>query len=232
VCAAKAKYVQQSSAIALFGCNTGHTVIAATYPATFQPDIDRIAAMSHPDSSGNSSSSASNATTAPAPGRGDARLPAMRTRPQYVFFTDFDGTITQQDSNDFLTDTLGFGPALRRAGNADVLHGRRHFRDAFREMMDSIHVPFGACVDALLGNIALDPYFKEFYAWANEQGIPVVVLSGGMRPVIVALLRHLLGEGREGVDGLQIVSNDVEVRPGKAGINEKDGWRIVFHDER
>lgn len=26
-----------------------------------------------------------------------------------VIFTDFDGTVTLEDSNDYLTDTLGFG---------------------------------------------------------------------------------------------------------------------------
>jgi 2,3-diketo-5-methylthio-1-phosphopentane phosphatase len=156
-------------------------------------------------------------------------LPSLATHPKYIFFTDFDGTITQQDSNDYITDHLGFGAALRKAGNADVLYGRRHFRDAFQEMMDSIHVPFQQCIDTLRQNITLDPYFKEFVAWARSENVPIVVLSGGMRPIIEALLRHLLGEEAE---ELRIVSNDVAVRDGKGSINEEDGWKIVFHDDR
>ncbi len=163
-------------------------------------------------------------------GSADA-LPALATRPRFIFFTDFDGTITQQDSNDFLADHLGYGAERRRqAFNADVLEGRRHFRDAFHEMMGSIAAPFDACVALLLDNVALDPHFAAFYAWARAAGVPVVVLSGGMRPIIQALLAHLLGA--EAAAGLQMVSSDVAPRPGRASINEEDGWEVVFHDDR
>ncbi|KAJ9138118.1 Pdp3-interacting factor 1 [Pleurostoma richardsiae] len=155
-------------------------------------------------------------------------LPALRTNPSHIFFTDFDGTITIQDSNDFMTDNLGYGAELRKQGNADVLHGRRAFRDAFQEMMDSIPVPYDRCIATLLENIEIDPHFADFYAWCRASNVPVVVLSGGMRPVIRALLAHLLGE--EALDGLQIVSNDVAPRPGKS-INEERGWQVVFHDD-
>ncbi|KAL2019849.1 hypothetical protein VTK56DRAFT_9111 [Thermocarpiscus australiensis] len=156
-------------------------------------------------------------------------LPALKSKPKYIFFTDFDGTITQQDSNDFMTDNLGFGAALRKKGNEDVLYGRRDFRDAFRDMLDSVATPFDQCIDILRRNITLDPGFKEFYEWARENNVPIVVLSGGMEPIIRALLAHLLG--KEAADTLQIVSNDVAPREGKS-INEEGGWQIVYHDDR
>ncbi|KAH6634797.1 HAD-like domain-containing protein [Chaetomium sp. MPI-SDFR-AT-0129] len=155
-------------------------------------------------------------------------LPALKTNPKFIFFTDFDGTITVQDSNDYMTDNLGFGTALRKEGNADVLYGRRDFRDSFRDMLDSVKTPFNECIDILRQNITLDPGFKAFFEWASENNVPIVVLSGGMTPVIRALLAHLLGE--EAVDTLQIVSNDVAPRDGKS-INEEGGWQIVFHDD-
>jgi 2,3-diketo-5-methylthio-1-phosphopentane phosphatase len=155
-------------------------------------------------------------------------LPALRTNPKYIFFTDFDGTITLQDSNDFMTDNLGFGTEKRQAGNADVLFSRSSFRDSFQSMMDSINTPFDKCMQVLLENIKLDPGFKEFYQWAREINMPVVVLSGGMEPIIRALLVHLIGD--EALD-MQIVSNNVAPRDGKA-INEEGGWKIVFHDDR
>jgi 2,3-diketo-5-methylthio-1-phosphopentane phosphatase len=156
-------------------------------------------------------------------------LPALKSNPKYIFFTDFDGTITQQDSNDFLTDNLGFGPELRKKGNQDVLFGRRDFRSSFQDMLDSVTTPFDQCTDTLLKNITLDPGFKAFFEWARENNVPIVILSGGMTPIIYALLAHMLGS--DAADTLQIVSNDVAPREGKS-INEVGGWHIVFHDDR
>ncbi|KAI1304839.1 HAD-like domain-containing protein [Xylaria venustula] len=155
-------------------------------------------------------------------------LPALRTKPKAIFFTDFDGTITLQDSNDWLTDNLGFGVELRRKGNKEVLHDGRPFRDAFQEMLDSVTKPFDQCVELLLQNVKLDPAFKEFAAWCRANNVPIVVLSGGMQPIIRALLAHLLGDEEAAV--MQIVSNDVKPRPSKS-INDDNGWDIQYHDE-
>jgi len=154
-------------------------------------------------------------------------LPAMKTNPKFIFFTDFDGTITTRDSNDFLTDNLGYGQIKRKAGNQAVLNDTMTFRDSFTEMLDSINAPFDVCIQTLIDNIVLDPHFKEFYDWAREVNMPVVVLSGGMEPIIRALLFHMLGPEAEEI---QIVSNDVVAREGKK-INEEMGWTIAFHDE-
>lgn len=156
-------------------------------------------------------------------------LPALRTQPKAIFFTDFDGTVTLQDSNDFLTDNLGFGVELRRKGNKEVLFDKRPFRDSFQEMMDSVKTPYDQCIATLLKNVQLDPCFAEFFKWTQANNVPVVVLSGGMQPIIRALLAHLIGE--DAVEHMQIVSNDVEARPGKT-INDEDGWNIKFHDDR
>lgn len=155
-------------------------------------------------------------------------LPAMQTNPKAIFFTDFDGTITLQDSNDYMTDHLGFGTELRKKGNQDVLEGRRTFRDSFQEMLDSVQTPFDECLRTLLANIQLDPKFKDFFTWCRANNVPVVVLSGGMQPVIRALLAHLVGE--DAVAHMQIVSNDVKPHPGKS-INDHGGWDIAYHDD-
>jgi 2,3-diketo-5-methylthio-1-phosphopentane phosphatase len=160
---------------------------------------------------------------------GQAPLAALKTNPKFIFFTDFDGTITQQDSNDFLIEKFGIGPALRKEMFQDILFGRRSFREAFKEMLDSISLPLNECIAALLQNIALDEGFKEFYTWARENNVPVVVLSGGMKPIIRALLAHLIGEDE--VRMLPILSNDVTPRPGKR-LEDEGSWEIVFRDDR
>lgn len=151
----------------------------------------------------------------------------MKTNPKFIFFSDFDGTITERDSNDFLTDNLGYGEKLRKQGNRDVLDDKISFRDSFRGMMDSVKTPYDQCIKTLCENIRLDPYFKEFYKWARQNNVPVVVISSGMVPIIRALLVHLVGED---AGDIQIVSNDVAPRDGKS-INDEGGWQIVFHDD-
>ncbi|KAH7319823.1 HAD-like domain-containing protein [Stachybotrys elegans] len=153
--------------------------------------------------------------------------PALATNPKFIFFTDFDGTVTTADSNDYLTDTLGYGIEKRRQGNVDVLAGTVHFRDFFKGMMDSVPLPLDQCVEILKKNIVLDPGFKEFYDWSQENNIPIVILSGGMEPVIRALLDVLLGPSWN----IQIVSNNVGPRPGSKSVNDENGWELKFHDD-
>lgn len=153
--------------------------------------------------------------------------PALATNPKFIFFTDFDGTVTTADSNDYMTDNMGFGIERRRHLNEQILYDGMHFRDAFSQMLDSVETPFDECIQILEKNIKLDPGFKEFYDWSQENNIPIVILSGGMEPAIRALLDTLLGPGWN----IQIVSNDVVAREGKK-INEKGGWKIEFHDTR
>ncbi|KAM3506256.1 hypothetical protein MY10362_002476 [Beauveria mimosiformis] len=153
--------------------------------------------------------------------------PALATNPKFIFFTDFDGTITTVDSNDYMIDNLGFGKAQREADNGEVLAGRARLCDMFYGMLDSVKTPFDECLELLLAKIEIDPYFKEFYHWAQENNVPIVILSGGMEPVIRALLDKMLGPGWN----MQIVSNNVAPAASGGNINEEGGWKVVFHDD-
>lgn len=140
--------------------------------------------------------------------------------PKAVVFSDFDGTITMRDSNDFLTDTVGYGEKRRRELNLEVLHGRWTFRDAFKDMLQSIKIPFPECIEILRKNIKLDPGFKPFFDWCQSKGIPVVVLSSGMEPIIRALLKDLVGPEAEKIE---IIANQVK-------IHDDESWEIIYHD--
>ncbi|KAJ5281178.1 hypothetical protein N7478_006550 [Penicillium angulare] len=159
---------------------------------------------------------------------GSVALPYIETKPKVIFFTDFDGTITVDDSNDFMIDNLGFGADRRRVLNKQVLEETLGFRDAFREMLSSIKTPYNECIETLLKNMKLDPYFEEFYYWAKENNVPIVILSSGMHPIISALLEKFLGHKPS--SHLTIVANDVISREGK-DINSEGGWQITYHDE-
>lgn len=129
-----------------------------------------------------------------------------------------------QDSNDFLTDTIGYGQAKRREQNLACLNGSVSFRDSFRDMMDSVTRPYDQCTQYLVDNIKLDPGFAEFFQWSLKNNVPVVVLSSGMEPIIKALLEKLVGPDAA---KMQVLGNFVSAREGKS-INEEGGWEILF----
>jgi len=148
----------------------------------------------------------------------------MLTAPKFIFFTDFDGTITLQDSNDFLTDNIGYGTERRKAMNKECLEDRMTFAETFTDMMDSVTKPYNECIQYLVDNIKLDPHFAEFYEWAQANNVPVVVLSSGMEPIIKALLKTLIGPEAE---KMQVLGNYVVPRDGKS-IDEEGGWKIAY----
>ncbi|EDK44272.1 MtnX-like HAD-IB family phosphatase [Acetobacter pasteurianus] len=140
--------------------------------------------------------------------------------PPAIVFSDFDGTITLQDSNDYLTDNLGMGGTRRKNIGQDILDGKTSFRDGFREELNSVTTPFDECIEILLANIKLDPGFIKFFEYCQAEGIPIVVVSSGMTPIISALLAKLVGP--DAASKIQILSNDVRLSD-----NGKN-WEILF----
>ncbi|KAL2438383.1 Polyol phosphate phosphatase PYP1 [Exophiala dermatitidis] len=153
----------------------------------------------------------------------------LNKKPRVIFFTDFDGTITLQDTNDFITDNYGMGYEERRKLFHAVINHTDTFRNTFQQMLDSWHLPFPRVLEILRDNITLDPYFKEFMVWAREHDVPVIVLSSGMIPVLETLLRHLLGEDL--MSDIEIVANEVQLRAPGNSLDVADGWTIKFHDD-
>lgn len=132
----------------------------------------------------------------------------------FIVFSDFDGTITTEDSNDHMTDNLGMGRDNRRKGNLDVLEGKATFRDMFKEMIESVSskYSFEHCREIVKKNIKLDPGFKEFYQWAKSANVPVVIVSSGMEPIIRSIFENLVGE--QAAAEIEIVANDVDTSMG------------------
>lgn len=153
----------------------------------------------------------------------------LNKKPKVIFFTDFDGTITQKDTNDYITDNHGFGLEQRRAGNKLILDGVDSFRDGFQKMINSWKVSLTEMISILEKNITLDPHFRNFVVWAKAHDVPIVVLSSGMVPVIAALLKKLLGEDL--MKDIEIIANDAQLVPPINSLNKVKGWNIKFHDD-
>ncbi|KAK0613666.1 phosphoserine phosphatase [Immersiella caudata] len=147
-----------------------------------------------------------------------------------IFFTDFDGTVTHEDVPDLLVATYGYGLEKLRESNQAALNGRMTYREACQEQLESIRLGFNKCIDKALILVQLDPGFLAFYEWAGSVGVPIVVLSGGLTPMIEAMLKHMLGH--EALDRIKVVANDVAVRDGFGSVDEDGGaWRVVFRDD-
>ncbi|RDX43617.1 hypothetical protein OH76DRAFT_1458370 [Lentinus brumalis] len=148
--------------------------------------------------------------------------PPIHKDKKFVVLSDWDGTITTRDSNDYMTDELGFGPEKRRQGNLDILAGKVTFRDAFREMLESVSAnghSFESCKEELKKNIKLDSGFKDFYQYCKAHDIPVVIISSGMAPIIRAVLSQLIGEED---------SKDIEIVANEADVHEDGSWSIKY----
>ena len=150
-------------------------------------------------------------------------------RPKIIFFTDFDGTITLTDTNDYITDNYGMGHPQRQVGNDMILDGTDSFRDGFQKMLDSWKLSFPEVIEIVKKMIKLDPHFKTFVHWAKQHHVPVIVLSSGMEPVIRALLEEFLGA--EAMKDIEIIANSIKTRAPNHSFDKANGWTIDFHDD-
>ncbi|KAJ9093411.1 hypothetical protein QFC21_006441 [Naganishia friedmannii] len=148
--------------------------------------------------------------------------PPLHDKASFVVLSDWDGTITTQDSNDFLTDNLEMPWDLARRSLTAMPFSRDSFRDMLKSVADNGH-NFQECQEILRKNIKLDPGFKNFYRWCKEHGVPVIIVSSGMAPIIRAVLTNLISE--EEASSIDIIANDVEyLDEAKSG----DKWEIVY----
>lgn len=143
--------------------------------------------------------------------------------PPAILFTDWDGTVTLQDSNDMLTDDLGMGHPARMKLNDKIIDGSLTFREAFFQMLDSVAsngYTLERCIDYLLGKVQLDPGFEKTVQWCGSKGIPVIVVSSGMDKVIDALLSKIIDPKLHSF--IQVYANHVNVG---------DSWEILYRDD-
>jgi len=120
-------------------------------------------------------------------------------------YCDFDGTITNQDTIVFLTERFGAGPEYRRAVVEAIKSGEISVSEGIRRELATIRATWDEAVAALDKEIRVDPGFGDFTLWCKEAGIPVVVLSSGMMPVV----QHFVGRF-----GIPLHAHAVDVEPG------------------
>ena len=120
---------------------------------------------------------------------------------EYVIVSDFDGTITLQDSNTALVETLG-NEENARIEEAFIL-GLAGNRETMRKHFLTLPISLQEYKDFLDEHIQLDPDFNHFLEKVRAMKIPFFVVSAGFRQGI----RHILGHDR--VEEAEIYANDL-----------------------
>jgi 2-hydroxy-3-keto-5-methylthiopentenyl-1-phosphate phosphatase len=130
------------------------------------------------------------------------------------FFTDFDGTITQEDTLVLLLDRFGkrlpdgsdwrsieFNPALSEV-------------EKLQAELDLLTCDFDEAMTFLRSKVRIRQGFKELMLRLAEEGIPVQVLSGGLLPILKQSLAPLdLPELFLGANELSFRGNSWRVVP-------------------
>ncbi|MBM3800751.1 MAG: HAD-IB family phosphatase [Acidimicrobiia bacterium] len=138
----------------------------------------------------------------------------LNGRPLAVF-SDFDGTIAHPDTINFLTERFA-GAEFRQEIARQIFSGQLSLRDAIQREVGVIQGTLEEVLGLLVRNVEVDRSFADFALWCFQQGIPLTVLSGGMRQVIETLLRPL------NLPNVRVLANEVRV--------EQNRWRLEFLD--
>jgi len=126
-------------------------------------------------------------------------------------FCDFDGTISLNDTTDFVLSSLA-DPAWRDV-EADWVAGRISAAECMRRQIAMINGT-DAELDAVLDQVEIDPGFVEFVAWADANAISVTILSDGVDYFISRLLARI------GLSRLPVVANRLAGEPGRRELDQ------------
>lgn len=127
-------------------------------------------------------------------------------------FTDFDGTITAEDTLVHLLDHY-VGPGwleIERRVEAGTLTEEQGLQDE----VAMLSAPFAEALARVLAEVPADPGFTSFVRFCRGRGWPLTILSGGLAPLIRGVLE------REGLADVPFAANELAFDP--------DGrWRVV-----
>jgi 2-hydroxy-3-keto-5-methylthiopentenyl-1-phosphate phosphatase len=127
-------------------------------------------------------------------------------------FTDFDGTITKEDTLVMVLDRFAAGQW--RAIEDLVTQNKMTEREALQAEFDLVTASYSEVLHFLQKHVQIDATFKKFAGWCRKNKLPLTVLSGGFKPFI-----EITFEKFDIADGIQIYANMVEV------VNAK--WKII-----
>ncbi|KAK4509744.1 uncharacterized protein ATC70_007046 [Mucor velutinosus] len=143
------------------------------------------------------------------------------TKTNVQVFTDFDGTLSLDDTGLLLIDDRrSMGPERRRVLEHEILDGTKTYRDALQEMWDSVHISWEEAWTEYLDKCTIDPGFPSFNDYCRENKFPVTIISSGLLPLLSKIMTNFLGDKAKDIE---IVSNNGKV--------EGRNWKIIWRDD-
>jgi len=124
---------------------------------------------------------------------------------EHVIVSDFDGTITKEDSNALLAEVCG--NAENAQIEVDFLSGLMSNREAFKRHFEVMHITLREYKDFIKTNIKMDPEFDAFLEQVQRRGIPFFIVSAGFRQAVECVL------GKKRKRDVEVYANDLQGEP-------------------
>jgi 2-hydroxy-3-keto-5-methylthiopentenyl-1-phosphate phosphatase len=123
----------------------------------------------------------------------------------YVIVSDFDGTITREDSNALLAEVCG------NAENAqieiDFIGGLISNREAFERHFKAMRISIEDYKEFIKSNITIDPAFDVFLEKVHKLGVSLYIVSAGFRQAVESVM------GKERLSGIEVFANELSGEP-------------------
>ncbi|KAK9708185.1 hypothetical protein K7432_009795 [Basidiobolus ranarum] len=135
-------------------------------------------------------------------------------------FSDFDGTITKEDSLNILIDKcMGSGP--RQNIDEEIKQGTLNFKEGMVRQFAGIDVSWEEALEILQATTHADPHFKEFAEYCDAENLPLTVVSCGIGSWIKDFLKTFVGI--ELASKIKVEANEVKI------VDKK--WIPINHDD-
>ncbi|KAF9193026.1 hypothetical protein BGZ51_004259 [Haplosporangium sp. Z 767] len=139
--------------------------------------------------------------------------------PRIEVFSDFDGTISLEDTGCVLIDT-GMGTLKRKEMDKKILNHEMTFLEAMEIWWGGVNLTYEEGLD-LLRPVPLDPGFLHFHSYVRKHDIPFSIVSCGLDILIKDYMSWYLGQ--EQADQLVILANYAKV--------EDRRWLVTYKDD-
>ena len=130
-------------------------------------------------------------------------------------FSDFDGTISHPDTFNFLAETFS-SVEFRRGIGRQIASGEISLREGIQQEVNAIQGTLEEVLSLLRAHVQIDSAFPDFAAWCRQEGIPLTILSAGIKDVIENLLAPY------DLHQVRIMANPLRISQGK--------WSLQFLD--